>query len=98
MKSAVCALVLIAGLAGCVGPNYTPPAAETAQLAVDNAAATDPDDKVTCRREHVVGSNRPEKVCMTARMRRELQERSREAYGAAERRPIGERAGSGPSS
>ncbi|MDO9588993.1 MAG: hypothetical protein Q8R45_12125 [Brevundimonas sp.] len=42
------------------------------------APVTDPGDRMVCRREHVLGSNRRERVCMTARQRAQIEDRSRE--------------------
>lgn len=36
-------------------------------------------DEVICRREHVVGSNRPQRICQTRRQWNHIQDLSREA-------------------
>ncbi|MBW8303564.1 MAG: hypothetical protein K0M78_06415 [Brevundimonas sp.] len=50
------------------------PAAATSQAP---AEAEDPDERLVCRREHVVGSNRRQQVCMTVRQRAQLRDDSR---------------------
>lgn len=36
------------------------------------------EDRVICKRERLVGSNRPQKVCMTQRERAQMRDRSRD--------------------
>jgi len=61
----------------------TPPAEASAPVAPVAAAAEtpppaeDPEERIVCRREHVVGSNRRQQVCMTVRQRSELRDESR---------------------
>lgn len=44
----------------------------------EDAAKKEKDDpnRIVCKREHVVGSNRPQKVCMTAAERERLKDQS----------------------
>ena len=64
-----------------VGP--APPAESSAPVAPATAAAEtpapaeDPEERIVCRREHVVGSNRRQQVCMSVRQRSELRDESR---------------------
>lgn len=58
-----------------------PPAGPVAQPPVDAAAAAAAAEEaylneVICRREHVVGSNRPQRICQTRRQWNDLRERS----------------------
>ena len=48
-----------------------PPPAAPAKPALD-----DP-DRIVCTREHVVGSNRPKKICMTVAQREEYRDQTR---------------------
>ena len=90
-------------LGACVGPDYVrqPTAAQVADatsptaLAEANAKITDPEDRIVCMRQHVVGSNRPQKVCMTKRQQREMRDMAGDFYKNAENRPSGDRPGSG---
>ncbi len=49
-----------------------------------NRTIDDP-ERVICRRERVVGSNRPQRTCMTARQWEESREAAREALNRSER-------------
>jgi pyruvate/2-oxoglutarate dehydrogenase complex dihydrolipoamide acyltransferase (E2) component len=53
------------------------PEAPAAAAAQTPAPAEDSEDRIVCRREHVVGSNRRQQVCMTVRQRAELRDESR---------------------
>lgn len=53
------------------------PEAPNAAAAQTEATAEDPEERVVCRREHVVGSNRRQQVCMTVRQRAQLRDESR---------------------
>ena len=62
----------------------TPPVEARAPVAPAAAAAEtptpaedDPEERIVCRREHVVGSNRRQQVCMSVRQRSELRDESR---------------------
>ncbi|HZW15461.1 MAG TPA: hypothetical protein VFF66_04310 [Brevundimonas sp.] len=52
-------------------------AAPNTAAAQTEAPAEDPEERVVCRREHVVGSNRRQQVCMTVRQRAQLRDESR---------------------
>ncbi|TFW14348.1 hypothetical protein EGY25_03890 [Brevundimonas intermedia] len=39
-----------------------------------------PSERRICRREHVVGSNRPKRICMTERQWRQVEDDSREQH------------------
>lgn len=60
-------------------------APETPAAAQAPAPAEDPGDRMVCRREHVLGSNRRERICMTQRQRAELQDRSEQELRRAGR-------------
>ena len=60
---ALTALAAAAMPAGAVVDSTTP--ADTAPAAAKPKPARDDPDRIVCVREHVVGSNRPQKVCMT---------------------------------
>jgi hypothetical protein len=73
-----------------------PPASATPAAPGAEARATDPDDRVVCHREHVVGSNRRQRVCMTVRQRAQAQDQSQDemrrstrSSGGAESLPSG---------
>jgi len=53
------------------------PEAPNAAAAQTQAPAEDPEERVVCRREHVVGSNRRQQICMTVRERAQLRDESR---------------------
>jgi hypothetical protein len=60
-------------------PAQAPVATTLPPVSVTGAApAADPADRIVCRREHVMGSNRPQRVCMTVRQRDLEREQSRE--------------------
>lgn len=62
--------VLVAGDAAQSTPAETPAAAAPATAETKSppaAAVQDPQDRVVCKKEHVPGSNRPQKICMTVR-------------------------------
>ncbi|MDP3800960.1 hypothetical protein [Brevundimonas sp.] len=65
----------------------TPPVSTAPDAAAPAAAApaTDPGDRVVCRREHVLGSNRRERICMTVRQRAQLEDQSRQQLDRAGR-------------
>ena len=74
MRRVVLSLVLAAGLAAAApviaaeSAPAAPPAAAPAKPAMD-----DP-NRIVCTREHVVGSNRKQKVCMTVAERQRLKD------------------------
>lgn len=63
--------------------------APNTQIASNERAATnrtiDDPARVICRRERVVGSNRPQRTCMTARQWEEAREAARDALNKSER-------------
>jgi len=54
----------------------TVPEIETAPAPPPSPRAEE--DRVICKRERLVGSNRPQKVCMTQRERAQMRDRSRD--------------------
>ena len=71
-----------------------PPPSEAPAAAA--APAPEPEDRIVCHREHIVGSNRRQRVCMTvserARIRDQSQDELRRASpgtGAVESLPTG---------
>lgn len=74
MRRFVLSFALVAGLAAApvaFAEEAAAPAAKPAKPAMD-----DP-NRIVCTREHVVGSKRPKKVCMTVAQREELRETAR---------------------
>ncbi len=77
---AVTALVATALPCGAAAEPETPPAVETPAEVPPPAPkpkpkpAKDDPDRMVCVREHVVGSNRPQKVCMTVVERDRMRE------------------------
>ncbi len=68
--------------------NHTPNAPQTAeQTEADRVRAEREarDNEQVCRREHVVGSNRPQRVCMTRREWEEVRQNSRDMVDRANR-------------
>ena len=54
---------------------------DQAERSADAAAARQAEDeRVICRRERVLGSNRPQRVCMTRRERTELRDAARNIH------------------
>ena len=74
----VTALVTAALPAGAAGEPEAPPTVEAPAEAPPPAPKPKPDkddpDRIVCVREHVVGSNRPQKVCMTVVERDRMRE------------------------
>lgn len=73
-----------------------PPPSEAPAAAAAAAPPPEPEDRIVCHREHIVGSNRRQRVCMTvserARIRDQSQDELRRASpgtGAAESLPPG---------
>jgi len=56
----------------------TPSAASTPSASPPSQARTGLNDpnRLICKREHVVGSNRPQKICMTAAERQRLKDKA----------------------
>lgn len=88
MRRCLASLMLAAGLAlttpalaeeTAPSPDQTTPPAKPAKPAKD-----DP-NRMVCTREHVVGSNRPVKVCMTAAEREQLRDQSARAVDETRR-------------
>ncbi len=61
-----------------------PPVSPTAPAP---APAKDDPNRIICTREHVVGSNRPKKVCMTAAQREEIHDRAMRTADESRRGP-----------
>lgn len=63
-------------------PEPAPQAAPQAPLSQEEQERAEQEaylDEVVCRREHVVGSNRPQRICQTRRQWNHLSDLSREA-------------------
>jgi len=96
------ALLPLTLVAACAGtPEATAPTEAAAAAPMKLAAGKD-DDRVICVREYVVGSKRPQKVCMTNAERVELAERTRiemrhgtQGGGRGEGGTVGNPAGAG---
>jgi len=71
---ALTALAAAAMPAGAAGDAGAP--ADTAPAAAKPKPAKDDPDRIVCVREHVVGSNRPQKVCMTVAERDRMRDAS----------------------
>lgn len=69
------AVLAIAAMA-LAGPVMAQPAAATPAPATTPKKKIDDPNRIVCKREHVVGSNRPQKVCMTAADRERLKDQS----------------------
>jgi hypothetical protein len=99
MRKFILSAALVAGvMTGSVAYAAADQATATAQAegtgAEKPAAKPEEDlDRVVCKREHVVGSNRPQKGCMTVRERERLRdasiERARNGRGADYNTEIG---------
>lgn len=79
---AVLASVLALGLADDPQASAQPAAPEAPAMTAEERAAAEREaelDRVVCRREHVVGSNRPQRICMTVREWEHERDRSQEA-------------------
>ncbi len=78
MRRVMLSLVLSAGLAAsgaAIAADAPAPApAPTAKPAKPAKLAKDDPNRMVCTREHVVGSNRPEKVCLTVAERQQLKD------------------------
>lgn len=49
-----------------------------------------PGDRMVCRREHVMGSNRPQRICMTERQRAQQSETARDQLNRRSQQGRGE--------
>lgn len=58
-------------------PQASPPASPVVVAAA--TAPADPGDEIVCRREHVVGSNRPKRICAPRRQWDQARDNAREA-------------------
>ncbi len=87
MRRLVLSIALVAGLG--VAPVAV--ASESAAVAAKPAKpAKDDPNRVVCIREHVVGSNRPKKICMTVAQREQLRDAARRQMDEGRRTPGGE--------
>jgi len=85
MRRLVLSIVLTAGL--CAAPAaFAQQASEPAKPAT---SGKDDPNRMICTREHVVGSNRPKKVCMTAAQREALRDAARRELDEGRRTPGG---------
>ena len=79
MLSLIVAVALLTGAQE--QPPREPDQAEDRAAAAEAAAARQAEDeRVICRRERVLGSNRPQRVCMTRRERTELRDAARNIH------------------
>lgn len=62
-----------------------PQSAEQTEAERLRAAREARDNEQVCRREHVVGSNRPQRICMTRREWEEVRQNSRDMIDRANR-------------
>ena len=76
MRRFVLSFALVAGLAAAPAVFAEEPAGAAAPAKPEKPAMDDP-NRIVCTREHVVGSKRPKKVCMTVARREELRENAR---------------------
>lgn len=76
MRHLVLSFALVAGLAA-APVAFAEEAAGAAAPTKPAKAAIDDPNRIVCTREHVVGSKRPKKVCMTVAQREELRETAR---------------------
>lgn len=79
MRRLVLSAVLFAGLVAApaaFADDAAPAPADAAKPAKPAKPAKDDPNRIVCTREHVVGSNRPQKVCMTWAQREEIRERA----------------------
>lgn len=74
MRRIVLSVVLAAGLAATLPAVASEPAATAAPADASAKPAKDDPNRIICKREHVVGSNRPQKVCLTAAQRSRLKD------------------------
>ena len=73
-----------------------PPPSEAPAAAAAAAPPPEPEDRIVCHREHIVGSNRRQRVCRTVRERARIRDQSQDELrraspgtGAAESLPPG---------
>lgn len=77
MRRFVLSFALVTGLAAAPAAFAEEPAGVAAPAAKPAKPAMDDPNRIVCTREHVVGSKRPKKVCMTVAQREELRETAR---------------------
>lgn len=85
MRRVVLSLVLVAGLAAASPVLATEAAPASAPAAKPAKPAKDDPNRIVCTREHVVGSNRPERVCMTVAERQRIKDLSSRAVDETRR-------------
>lgn len=76
MRRLVLSAALFAGLVAAPAAFADDAAPAPADAAKPAKPAKDDPNRIVCTREHVVGSNRPQKVCMTWAQREEIRERA----------------------
>ncbi len=67
-------------------PGAATPVAPVTVTATQSQPA-DPRDRIVCRREHVLGSNRPQRICQTQRQWEAQRDQSREDLRDVRERP-----------
>ncbi|MGQ2990048.1 MAG: hypothetical protein ACT6RD_11480 [Brevundimonas sp.] len=67
-------------------PDVATPVAPVTVTATQ-APVADPRDRIVCRREHVLGSNRPQRICQTQRQWEAQRDQSREELREVRERP-----------
>ena len=71
-------------------PAPAPAAAPAPAVTAPAKPAADDPNRIVCTREHVVGSNRPQKVCMTVAQREELKAAADRSLDPTRRRAGGQ--------
>jgi len=84
MRGLAVSLALIGGMAVSFPAMANTPAPAVTAAEPTRKDAEDP-TRIVCTREHVVGSNRPKKVCMTVAKRNELRDAARRAMDEGRR-------------
>ncbi len=85
MSVAAVAALMLAG-AGPAFSNEPATAPEAKSAKADKPTKEEDPNRVVCTREHVVGSNRPQKVCMTVAERQRLKDAAARSLDSSQRR------------
>lgn len=70
------ALLAAAAVLAVASPSLAQTATPTASPAAPKKGGMDDPNRIVCKKEHVVGSNRPQKVCMTVAERERLKDQA----------------------
>ncbi|MBI1407511.1 MAG: hypothetical protein GC145_15475 [Caulobacter sp.] len=76
MRIALIAAALFAVASPGFAQTATPGPAPATKPAEPKKGGMDDPNRIVCKREHVVGSNRPQKVCMTVAQRQRLKDQA----------------------